>query len=588
MTENNNFPKDIIQKLQDNSEEINLLKEKISILETQNNKYQNKILDLNLQIKELVKTNIENCHLIEQKKNYEKKIESLEKEIIDITSNIKEENRQIENQLENEVVFYKGMQETGMAKVDAADNIIKLNHAQNKYIIDLEKELDKLKNDGDATVCKLKIEHDLHFYNLKKKMMDYVKEISHNMAQNNKDNLELNSKLDMIYKNQMLNELEHQAIQIKELLKIKEKYKKIIFELKQELNLHKKVEKTVVTKNMKFENIIKEYDKNILNKSNSLFLYNTNKKKEKMPLSEKKQKKKNHNSLENDKNEELLKAQLTIVDSILNSNHYRECYAYKNNKYRFNKKYYNEYISLKKLYDELLKENQSIKEKLTTMKDKQKMYNDKFSGILKMYKNALDELISDEELKNMNINITKEIINSGNYDSFTKEQKQMILKTLIKELLPLSDINKDNNDIDSLKNSLQQSFNFKTSTTLSSKKGEGSSRNNISKLTKLNFRSVLDNKISICENNNKHIFRNNKGINSLKTLNNDKNVNLIKINEFAKDKIDFKNKSSKLFKCINENNNKPLRFFYLKNKFNIDYDLKSPVDTCLTKNNFFS
>ncbi len=232
MTENNNFPKDIIQKLQDNSEEINLLKEKISILESQNNKYQNKILDLNLQIKELVKTNIENCHLIEQKKNYEKKIESLEKEIIDITSNIKEENRQIENQLENEVVFYKGMQETGMAKVDAADNIIKLNHAQNKYIIDLEKELDKLKNDGDATVCKLKIEHDLHFYNLKKKMMDYVKEISHNMAQNNKDNLELNSKLDMIYKNQMLNELEHQAIQIKELLKIKEKYKKKFFCIK--------------------------------------------------------------------------------------------------------------------------------------------------------------------------------------------------------------------------------------------------------------------------------------------------------------------------------------------------------------------
>ena len=232
-----------------------------------------------------------------------------------------------------------------------------------------------------------------------------------------------------------------------------------------------------------------------------------------------------------------------------------------------------------------MKENQSLKEKLITMKDKQRMYNDKFSGILKIYKEALDELISDEELKNMNINISKEIINSGNYDSFTKEQKQLILKKLIKELLPLIDKNNSSSDIDILKNSFQQSFNFKTSTTLSSKKGDGSSRNNISKLSKLNFRSVLDNRINICETQNKNIFLNNKGNNSLKTLNNEKNI--IQNNEFAKDRLNYRNKSLKLFKCVNDNN-KPLRFIYINNKFNIDYDLKGPEDTCLTKNRFFS
>ena len=479
MSENNIFQKDIIKKLRENSEEIFLLKEKVSLLQKQNYKYQNKILDLNRQIKELIEKDIKNRDLMEQNKNCEKRIQDLEKEIIDVTTNTKQENRHVENQLANEVIFYKGLQETGAAKVDAADNIIKLNHAQNKYIIDLENELEKLRSNSDATVCKLKIEHDLHYYNMKKKMMDYVKEITHNMAQNSKDNLVLNIKLGMINKNQMLNELEHQALQIKELLKIKEKYEKIIFVLNQEVNLHKKVEKTVISKNMKFMNIIKDYDSNskIINESSSIFLDNKNKKKEKMSLSEKKKKKLHLNFSENNKNEDLIKAQLRIIDSILNNNHYKECNSYQN-KHRFNKKYYDEYISLKKLYDELLKENQSIKEKLITMKDKQRMYNDKFSGILKIYKEALDELLSDEEFKNMNINITKEIINSGNYDSFTKEQKQLILKNLIKELLPLIDKDNNSSDIDILKNSFQQSLNFKTSTTLSSKKGDGSSRNN--------------------------------------------------------------------------------------------------------------
>ena len=603
MSEKNLFQKEIIKKLHDYAEEICLLKEKISILEKENYSYQNKILDLKRQLKEFLEIEMKNRNLNDEKKFCEDRIQNLEKEIIQIKTNCKTENRQVENQLENEVVFYRGLHETGLAKIDAADNIIKLNNAQNKYIIDLEDELSKLRNNSDASVCKLKIEHDLHFYNLKKKMMDYVKEISHNMSQNSKDNLELNTKLGMLYKNQMLNELEHQALQIKELLIIKEKYEKIIFELKQELNLHKKVEKTVLLKNKKYVIIIKDYNENNFNNSE---IINNKNIKEKISLSEKKNKKNknpkkyNFNFSENYKNEELDKAQLSIINSIIYNNHYRECKNYNNN--RINKKYFDDYISLKKLYDELLKENQNLKETLTTIKDKQKMFNDKYSGILKIYKNALNELLIDEELKNKNINITKEIINSGNYESFSKEQKHIILITLIKDLLPLIDKNYDDSDIDLLRNSFQQSFKFKTSTTLSSKKGNNSSRNNnnnISKLSKLNFRSVLDNKISICENRPfnifekskqlKTIYNSNNGINSQKTLNNENIENGIKINEFGNNKYSSRNRSLKLFKYIKNksNNNKPLRFIYMQNQFKMDY-AQTPVTTCLTKNIFFS
>ena len=599
MNENNLYQKDILQKLKDDTNEINSLREKISLLENKNNSYQNKILDLKLQIKDLLDSNIRNKNLGEEKKSFLHRIEDLENDIINLTSNIKQENRLVETKLESEVIFYKGLHETGMAKVDAAENIIKLNNAQNKYIIDLEKELENLKSNNDINICKLKIEHDLHFYNLKKKMMDYVKEIQHNMNQNNMDNLELNSRLGKLYKNQMLNELEHQALQIKELLKIKEKYEKIIFILNQELDLHKKVEKSVLCKNMKYLSIIKDIDKNYLNNNNSLSLPNEIPKKGKISLSEKKHKKNKKFNFDI-KNEDLDRIQLNIVNNIINSNHYHECNLSKNSySNNINKKYYDDYISLKKLYDELYKENQNLKEQIITIKDKQKMFYNKFSGLLKLYKNAIDELLTDEELKNKNIQINKKIIEQGNYDSFSNEQKYIILINLVKKLLPLLDKNYDDSDIDSIRNSFQQSFNFNTNTSISTGKGVGSSRNiTLSKLSKLNFRSVLDNKISIYENKSRNyfekpkklrtIYKNTNNINLLKTLGDEKN-DKIKLNEFDKDKFSNRNKSLKLFKCIKvKNMDKPLRFIYIKNNLNIDYDFNHPTDTCLTKNNFFS
>ena len=594
MIADNKFQKDIVHKLFNYSIEIESLKEKIYILENKNNSYQNKILDLKIQIKELLEIQLENKHLTEEKKNLQNRIDDLEKEIIDISKNIKCENRQIEKQLENELVFYKGLHETGLAKVDAADNIIKLNNAQNNYIIDLENELEKLRNNSDVTVCKLKIEHDLHYYNLKKKMMDYVKEIQHNMAQNNKDNMELNSKLSMIYKNQMLNELEHQALQIKELLQIKEKYQKMIFVLKEELDLHKKVEKTFHRKNVKYLNIIKDIDENYFNNSHNKILENRNKRNP-LSFSEKKTKRYKKCKLQmKNKNDDLYESQLKIFNNIINNNQYQE------DNDKINKKYYDEYMSLKKINDELYKENQNLKEKLSTIKDKQKMFNNKFSGIIKLYKSGLDELLINEELKNKSIHINKELINSGNYDSFSKEQKQSILIALINDLLPLLDKNLEDNDINELKNSFQQSFNYKSSTTQSSRKGDSTSRNiNISKLSKLNFRSVLDNRINICINNNnkyfdnsnklKIIYRDNKRINSFKTISDEKNDNIIKPNGNVKDKITSRNKSLKLFKCMNpESKDKPLRFIYIKNKIDTDNNIKSKVDLCLTKNHFFS
>lgn len=594
MTEKNQFQKEVDKKLRYNTEEIENLRKKIASLEKKNNYYENRIIDLKRLNKELVEIDIKNKILNEDKANRENRIDNLEKEILSLTNNDKAKKRQIENELESEVIFYKGLLDSGNAKIDAAENILKLNNAQNDYIVDLEEELEKLRSNSDVTICKLKIEHDIHFYNLKKKMMNYVKEIQQNMTKNNNDTLEMNSKLGMLFKNQMMNELEHQAALIKELLKIKEKYEKIIFVLNQDLKLHKRVEKIACSKNMKYVNIIKDIDKKFLYIDTSLD--SDDKYSKGKCMSEGKNKKKNKikfkykfNKIENDNSEEKNEAQLSILKSIINNNQYRESNINNNVENKF-KKYYNEYISIKKLYDELLKENQNLKEKISTMKDKQKMYHERFSGILKLYKNALEELLSDEEIKKNNIKISKEIINKGNYDSFTREQKYLIITNLIKHLLPLMDKNCVDNDIDILKNSFQNN-NYKIGSPHSSKKEEIASRNNtISQLHKLNFRSLLDNKNNICDTNPSNLILNQRGLKTfnsgrINSLNLEENKGFNSIyNGFFRDRPLSRNKV-KLFKCV-KSKDKPLRFIYINNKFNIDYDLKNPADTCLTKNNF--
>ena len=598
MTDKSQFQKEVDKTLRYNTEEIDSLRKKIAALEKKNNYYQNRILDLKRLNKELVEIDIKNKILNEDKANRENRIDNLEKEILSLTNSDKAKKRQIENELESEVIFYKGLLDSGNAKIDAAENILKLNNAQNDYIVDLEDELEKLRSNSDVTICKLKIEHDIHFYNLKKKMMNYVKEITQNMTKNNNDTLEMNSKLGMLFKNQMLNELEHQAALIRELLKTKEKYEKIIFVLNQDLKLHKRVEKIACSKNMKYVNIIKDIDRKYLYIDSSI---NSDDKYAKVKCSsEEKNKKKNKlklknkfNKIDNDNSEEKNETQLSILKSIINNNQYRESNINKsNNMEQKFKKYYNEYISLKKLYDELFKENQNLKEKISTMKDKQKMYHNKFSGILKLYKTALEELISDEEIKSNNIQISKKIINDGKYDSFSREQKYIIITSLIKHLLPLMDKNCDDNDIDILKNSFQ-SNNYKINSPHSSKKEEIASRNNtISQLSKLNFRSLLDNKNNICESKSPNLILNQKGLKTfnsgrINSLNLEENKGFNSIyNGFFRDRPLSRNKV-KLFKCI-KSKDKPLRFIYINNKFNMDYDLKNPADTCLTKNNFFN
>ena len=201
-------------------------------------------------------------------------------------------------------------------------------------------------------------------------MIDHLMEAQHNAFTKYKNDLEYNSKLDMLYKNQMLNELEREAVLIKDLIINKEKYEKLIFVLKQNLIFQKDVQKDLLTKNKKYINIIKSIQRN---HPDNTIIPNDNLN-EKPSLSERKRKKINRyklNYLSKVTNEDIKNKQEQITEKIIKNNIYRGILTNKNYySDKVNKNYFEENISLRKLIEELYKENISTKEQLTTLKDK--------------------------------------------------------------------------------------------------------------------------------------------------------------------------------------------------------------------------
>ena len=75
-----------------------------------------------------------NERLFQEKKSLKNNIKDLENELIKTIHDKNNEHRINETKLENEIIYYKGVRETGLAKIDAADKIILLNDIQHNYI----------------------------------------------------------------------------------------------------------------------------------------------------------------------------------------------------------------------------------------------------------------------------------------------------------------------------------------------------------------------------------------------------------------------------------------------------------------------
>ena len=403
--------------------EIDSLKKKNSELERINRNMKMKLLELSKTRNYLIQVENNNKFLAEDQKNKNNRIKDLENEVLKITENSKEEHRLLQKDLEAEILYYKGLNKTGLSKIDAAEKVIKLNETQHNYILKLEEKIDQINNENEVKMNQLQIEHERHYLKLKKQMIDFIKKSQDDMTKNNEGNLELNTKFGILYKNQMLNELENQSLQIQELLKLKERHERQIYLLKQEISTHKAVEHIIGKKKDKYLELAKKNFGENVDKAQSKKELAT-----KVPL-------------------------LNINNNIFNSNCLTDRNSYNHKIFRkMSKKDYYDYKSLEKIYKELLDDYNFLKNKYNTLRDKEKIYQEKYKGIINLYNEALEELLSDEEIKNKeNIYVNLKEFNKENYENFTKEEKYYILVALINNILPLVHINEDDKELSLLK-----------------------------------------------------------------------------------------------------------------------------------------
>ncbi len=537
--------------------EIESLKNKIKELEDTIRELKTKNAEVHRRNISLIEIEHINERLYQDKKSLKNNIVDLQNEII---KTIKEKDvayRINQAKLENEIIYYKGLRDTGLGKIEAADKIIKLNEIQHCYILKIEKELEDLKNENDIKMRQLKIEHEQNYKKLKKKMIDFIKKSQKEMEKSNASNIELYSKFSLLYKNQMLDELENQNKQILDLIKEKERQDKKIFALTEEVLIHDSVEKILKKKNFNYQKII----------NNFIELKN----KESKNIHKNLQKENNKNSITNE-NEYSQKKRIYLSEKKNKENDLKKNYDYDNFengifKTVMSRKNFLDYISLEKEYKELLKNNKLLKDQINTLKDKDRLFQKKYTGIINIYKIALDDLMKDEEVIEKKIYINLDKINEGDYDSYTKEEKMKILQLLIKHLLPLIKIN--NSEISKLRKTFTN-FDIKMTSTLFSKFSENS-RNLTSYKPYTNYRNITEDSNYLVNKEKKFmpIFDNNIN-NKFNSIFKNDDSNSFKSSFWG---VNFNNNNLIKNKDDNSNANKTNGFLYSASSF---YKNKKP------------
>ena len=245
--------------IEEYNSQIESLKSKIFDLEFEIKELKEKIRELNNRNIALMDCEYQNVTLNTEKKELKQIIEDLEQDVISTLKKGKEETRDVSFRLENEVNNYKRIYETIKGKIDAAEHIVKLNKIQHNYILKLENDLENMKKKNTEDIEKLKVEHELHFKNLKQKMIDLIKKSNKEIQKENITNIEIHSKFSAIDRIGMLEELEKQNLQIMELIKEKEAKDKQILNLTQEKQTFLSVDRLLKKKNLKFSKLIQNF-----------------------------------------------------------------------------------------------------------------------------------------------------------------------------------------------------------------------------------------------------------------------------------------------------------------------------------------
>ena len=218
-----------------------------------------KLVKKNFQLEVKLKESEEKCSI------FEKEIDSLKKQILELKVKNKEEKRELENSFDNQLIKYKKSE---------SQKII----SENKYqlekgellneISDLRKENSEMNKKNDEMMKKHTIINQIKISNLKQKLMSNLNETQNKLKELNLEYTDEATKLTLLQNHQLLIQLEYQSHLIEEMNSKNKILNDKIFALERDIEIHKQVEINLAEKNKKLNeeinktNLIKNTDNN--------------------------------------------------------------------------------------------------------------------------------------------------------------------------------------------------------------------------------------------------------------------------------------------------------------------------------------
>ena len=402
------------------------------------------------------------------------KISTLEKEILIQKFKYKKYISEKEKNYEKEVGEAKRLGGLIKTKINNSEKIEKLNELLFLKVQKLENEIEIIKKNVKIQMEEKESDFDERLKDMKSKMLDFIKEVERETY--DKD-FKLKEKINLIHKSSLLNELEFQSLQMEDLLKQREDLDKKIKEMKNDIEIHKKVEEILSQKNKRYTDMIRhlsiKVNENKIKKNYENFsdvsynfseknIFNSKMNKEKKLNFDKLlnrtlfHNENNNNPKDNKMNN---KRNINLINESQKSNFSVDNLSMSNPlNYKFNSNINinNNKLNITSFQKELIKRLKNLedyKSKNERYKTKLEFINNKYYNIIKIFDEALEKIYTSEMNKINEIFIDIEDLKKCNFNKLTPEQKYSIVTLIIQYLLPL--VNKDNLP-DNLKNNLKK------------------------------------------------------------------------------------------------------------------------------------
>ena len=464
-----------------------------------NNKIQTKDLLIKTQQERIITLTYENYKLMKEKSQLENRLKyylSNEEKLHKANKKIAELNKKYEdyfNEKEKELSDYKYKYDklehekeyesqkynTNISIYNQKMSLIHHTEMENEIykneVKELKEENEQLKNAAKKKLESLDIKNTLKYNELKMKMINHLNEAKKNVSKLNLHYMDVNSRISFLQNHELLKQIESLKQNNETLLEDNKALNKTISELKNDIEIHKKIEINLVLKIKEKES--KENQKESkkkkkkctsLNKYNSTtFSNNINDKNSSLsPLTNNSSNLPKMNASDLKKNDllnkiayqdslikylkrennftKLTSKSLTSYDNIFPSKEKENYFSNRDSRNQISITSGPElnYIKYNKIIKDKNEQIENLKIKIDSLNNKINLNFDKYKGLFKFLDECLNEFFNDEEIQNIkNVNINLESIKKFDFNDFNKEEKYSIFVLLMNYLKPLLNFN---------------------------------------------------------------------------------------------------------------------------------------------------